>query len=108
MEKNGVGFARVGAPKKNDVRVFNFAVGACAPARSENRRQTGDARGMSRSVTTIDVVTADDRANEFLRGVVEFVGGLGAAEHAKRTRSVLANLFADATRDTIESLFPRR
>lgn len=63
---------------------------------------------MSSPITTIDVVTADDRADEFLRGVVEFVGGLGAAEHAKRERSVLADLPADTTRDTIKSFFPRR
>lgn len=107
MEKDGMSFARVGAPKKNDGRVFNFAVGACAPARAEDRRQTGDARGMSSAVTTIDVVTTDDRANEFLCSVVEFVGGLGAAEHAKRTRPVLANFFADAIGDTVEGLFPR-
>ena len=62
---------------------------------------------MSSPVTTIDVVAAYDRADEFLCGVVEFVGGLGAAEHAKRARSMLANLSTDTIRDTIESFFPR-
>jgi hypothetical protein len=61
---------------------------------------------VSSPVTAIDVVAADDRANEFLRDVVELVGGLGAAEHAKGARPVLTNFAADTIRDTIESFFP--
>ncbi len=106
MKKNGVSFTRVRAPKKNDVGLFSFAVGAGAPSRAENRRQTGDARGVSSAVTTIDVVTTDDRADEFLCDVVELVGGLGATEHAEGERSVLANFAADTIRDTIESFPP--
>ncbi len=101
-------FTRVRTPKKNDICLFSFAVGAGAPSRTENRRQTGDARGVSSAVTTIDVVTTDDRAHEFLRDVVELVGGLGATEHAEGESSVLANFSADAIRDTIESFLPRR
>jgi|SRR5713226_8907268 len=100
-------FPRVGAPKKNDVRLFHFTVRAGAPSRTEDRRQTGDARGVSSPVATVDVVAADDRADEFLRDVVQLVGGLGAAEHAEGARSVLADFAADALRDAVESFFPR-
>jgi hypothetical protein len=62
---------------------------------------------MSSPVATIDVVATDDRANELLRDVIELVGSLGAAEHTKRARSVLANLPADTLRHAIESFFPR-
>jgi len=107
MEKDGMSFTRVRSPKKNDVRLFDFAVGAGAPSRTENRRQTGDARGVSSPVTAINVVAADDRADEFLRDVIKLIGGFGAAEHAEGARSVLANFAADGIRNTIESFFPR-
>ncbi len=100
-------FPRVGAPEKNDVRLFNFAVGAGATARAEDRRQTGDARGVSSPVATIDVVAADDRADEFLRDVIELIGSLGAAKHAEGAGPVLANFAADSFRDTVKSFFPR-
>ncbi len=100
-------FPRVRAPKKNDVRFFHFTVRAGATSRSEDRRQTGDARGVSSPIATIDIVAADDRANEFLRDVVKLVGCFGAAEHAERTGPVLADFAADSIRDAIESFFPR-
>jgi len=106
MEKDGMSFARVRTPKKNDIGLFHFAVGAGAAARAENRRQTGDARGVSSPVATIDVVATDDRADEFLRDVVELVGGLRAAEHAEGARSVQADFAADPIGDTIEGFFP--
>jgi hypothetical protein len=62
---------------------------------------------VSSPVTTIDVVATDDSADEFLRDVVEFVGGLGAAEHAKGARSVLAEFSANTIRYAPKSLFPR-
>jgi hypothetical protein len=108
MEKDGMSFPRVRAPKKNGIRLFNLAIGAGASARTENRRQTGDAWGMSSPVATIDVVATDDGADKFLGGVVELVGGLGTAEHAKGARPVPANFAADPVRDAIESFFPCR
>jgi|SRR6266404_2651805 len=107
MKKDGMRFPRVGAPKENDIRLFHFAVGAGAPSRAENRRQTGDARGVSSPIATIDVVAADDRADKFLRDVVELVSGLGATEHSKGARSVPASFAADAIRCAIERFFPR-
>jgi len=76
MEKDGMSFPRVGAPKQNHVRLFRLAIGTCSASRTENRRQTGDAGGMSSPVAAINVVATDDRANKFLGDVVELVGGL--------------------------------
>lgn len=100
-------FPRIRTPKKNDVRLLNFAVGTGTPSRAEDRRQTGDAWRVSSPVATIDVVAADHRADEFLGDVVEFIGGLGAAEHAKRARSVPGYFATDTIRDAIKSFFPR-
>jgi hypothetical protein len=61
-----MGFAGVRTPQKDDVRLFDFAIGACSASRSENRRQTGDAGSVSSTVATIDVVATDDRARKFL------------------------------------------
>jgi len=76
MEKDGMSFPGVGAPKQNNVRLFRLAIGTCSSPRAEDRRQTGDAGGVSSPVATINVVAADDRANKFLGDVVELVGGL--------------------------------
>jgi hypothetical protein len=101
-----MGFARVGAPKENNVRLFHFAIRAGAASRAENRRQTGDARGVSSPVATIDVVAADDGTDEFLCRIVQLVGSFGAAKHAKGARAVLANFPADTLRNAIQSFFP--
>ncbi len=97
---------RVGAPKKNEVGFFDFAVGTGAASRTENRRQTGDAGGVSSPIATIDVVATDHRADKLLRDVVEFVGGFGAAEHAEGARSMLGHFTPDTLRNAIESFFP--
>jgi hypothetical protein len=107
MKKNGMGFSRIGAPKKDDIRLFHFAIGAGAASRAENRRQTGDAWGVSSPVATIDVVATDDRADKFLRDVVELIGGLGATEHAEGARAMLGDFTADPSGDAVESFFPR-
>ena len=92
MEKDGMGLARVRAPKENDVRLFGFAVRTRAASRSENRRQTDDAGGVSSPVATINVIRADHRADEFLRHVIQLVGGLRTTEHPERIRPVLFDL----------------
>jgi hypothetical protein len=107
MKENRMRFPRVRAPQQDDVGVFNFAIGACPPACSEYRRQTGDARGMSSPVAAINVVAAHDTANEFLRRVVQFVSSLGATEHAKVPRIVFLNGFAERRNDAIHGFIPR-
>src|SRR5579859_1272320 len=106
MKENRMGFAGVGAPQKDNVGLLRFAVGTGAAARSENRRQTGDARSVSSAVATVNIIASDDRADEFLCGVVQLVGGLGATKHAKGLRTVLGDFAADAFGDAIERLFP--
>src|SRR5690242_3578259 len=108
MEENRMRFAGVRAPQQDDVRILDLAVRTCPASRPENRRQTGDARGVSSPVATIDVVAADHRAHEFLGDVVQLVGCLRAAEHAKRAGAVPLDFEANASRDSSERLLPRR
>jgi hypothetical protein len=108
MKKNRMGLAGVRAPQKNYIRLFNFAVGAGAPSRTEYRRQTGDAGGVSSAVAAIDVVAADHRTNEFLRGVIQLVGRFRAAEHSKCAWPVQSDFAANSFGDAIESFFPCR
>ena len=107
MKKNRVGFPRIRTPQQDDVRFFNFAIAARATAGSEDRRQTGDAGGMSSPVAAINVVRAHDAADEFLRCIVQFVGGLGATEHAEVPRIVLRNRLAERRSDAIQGVIPR-
>src|SRR5215472_9695679 len=106
MEENRVGFPRVRAPKENYVRLFRFSVRTRPASRSENRRQTDDARGVSSSVAAVDVVRADHRAHEFLRDVIQLIGGLRATEHAERARAMLFHLRAEPGRNTVQRFVP--
>jgi hypothetical protein len=106
MEEDGMGLAGVRTPKKNDVGFFHFAVRAGAPARSENRRQTGDAWGVSSPVATIDVVAPDDGPDELLRDVIQFIGSFGTTEHAEGARAVAFHLAAEACRGSVQGFLP--
>src|ERR1700757_1545989 len=106
MKENRVGFPGIGAPEENEVRLRHFLIRTGGAARAEHRRQTGDARGVSSAVATVNVVTADDRADEFLRDVVQLVGCFRAAEHAKGARPVFLDLTAQPCSDEIERLLP--
>jgi len=92
MKENWMGLARVRAPQEDDLRLLRFPVRTRSAARSENRRQTGDARGMSSPVTAINVVRTDYRAHEFLRDVIQFVGRLRTTKHAERAGPMLLDL----------------
>jgi hypothetical protein len=107
VEENRVGFSRVRSPQKNGIRVFDLAIRTSPTACSENRRQTGDAGGMSSAVATVDVIRPHDAANEFLRRVVQFVGGLRATEHAKVTRIVFVDRLAERRGDAVHGFVPR-
>ena len=82
MKKDRVRLARIRSPQQDKVGFRDLLVGARAAARSEDRRQTDDARSMSSSIAAVDVVTADDRASELLRDIVHLVGGLRTAKHS--------------------------
>src|SRR3954470_22428924 len=84
MKEDRVRLARVRAPQENDVGLLDLLIGAGSTAGTEDRRQTGDAGSVSSSVAAVDVVGAQRHARQFLRGIVQLVGGLGAAEQAER------------------------
>src|SRR5215472_2675185 len=100
--------ARVRAPEKNYVRLFDFAVRTRSTSSPENRRQTDDARRVSSPVAAVDVVRPDHRANEFLRHVVQLIGGFRTTEHAKRARPALLHLRAESRRNAIQCFVPAR
>src|SRR5271154_3119418 len=106
MKENRVRVPRVRSPQEDDVRVFYLAIGACPASCSEYRRQTGDAWGMSSSVAAIDVVGPHDATDEFLRRVVQFIGGLRATEHAKVSMVVLRNGFPERRSNTGQGFLP--
>jgi hypothetical protein len=81
MEKDGVGFPRVGTPEQDHVSVFSFTIRTGAAACSEDRRQTGDAGRVSSSVAAIDIVCPHYGADKLLRRIVQLIRGLGTAEH---------------------------
>src|SRR6266850_7097278 len=89
MEENRMCLPGVGSPEKNHIGFFNLLVGVRAAACSENHRQTGDARGVSSTVATIDIVTSHDDARELLRHKVHLVRRLRATEQPERLRSTL-------------------
>jgi hypothetical protein len=101
MKENGVRFARIRSPEQNHVGIFNFAIRTGAAARSEDRRQTGDAGGVSSPVTAIDIVGAHHAARKFLRGVIHFVNGFGTAEHAEVATVILGDGFAKRQRNAV-------
>jgi hypothetical protein len=106
MEKDGMCVAGVRTPEEYQLGFFNFAIRTRPSARSEDRRQTGDAGGVSSAVATVNIVGADYRSNEFLRRVIQFVGGFRATEHAKSARAVSFNFCAEAFGDAIQRLIP--
>jgi hypothetical protein len=89
MEEDRVRFARVRSPQDDQVGLFGLLIRARAAARSENRRQTGDAGSVSGTVTAIDVVAADNGAREFLRQEIQLVRRFRAAEQTKSVGSAL-------------------
>jgi hypothetical protein len=99
-------FAGIGAPEKNKVRLRHFLIRTGGPARAEDRRQTGDAGGVSSPVAAVNVVAPDDRTDEFLRDVIQLVGCFRAAEHAESARPVFFDLAAQPGGDEIEGFLP--
>src|ERR1700720_2713700 len=102
MEEDRMCLSRVGAPKKNKIGLRHLLIRTGGAACPEDRRQTGDAGGVSSAVATVDIVAADDRAHELLRDVVQLVRGFRAAEHAERPRPAALDLAAQLADDEIE------
>ena len=106
VEEDRVRLARVRAPEHDQVRGASLLVGARPAARTEHRRQTDDAGRVSGSVAAVDVVRAEDDAGELLRGEVQLVRRLGAAEDAGQRAFVERP--AEAGRGAVERLVPAR
>jgi hypothetical protein len=106
VKEDRVRFARIGSPKKDNVRFFDLLVGVRTTAGTKDRRQTGDARGVSSAVAAIDVVTADHNAGELLRYEVHLVCRLRTAEEAKRRASMVLHNGLQTPRREIHSFVP--
>src|SRR5712675_1764074 len=106
MEEDRVRLTRVRAPQHDQLGFRNLAVRTGTAAQPEDCRQTDDTGGVSSAVAAIDIVAADDGADEFLSDVVQFVSCLGATEHAECFRATLGDLSAKALSDGVERLVP--
>src|SRR5579863_47751 len=106
VEEDRVRVASVRSPKQDHICVFNFRIRACSSPCSEYRRQTGDAGGVSSTITAINVVGTHDAANEFLRRIVQFVGGLGATEHAEVPGIIFIDGLAERGRNPVHGFIP--
>jgi hypothetical protein len=106
MEKDWVRFARVGTPKQDRVRIFGFTIRTGASARAEDRRQTGDAGGVSSTIAAINVVRPHYGTDKLLRRIVELVGGLRTAEHSKIARIVPGNGLFERSGNALHGFIP--
>src|SRR5262249_37314752 len=106
VKEDRVRLARVRSPEEDQIGLFTLLVRARPPARSEYRRQPGDAGGVSRPVAAVDVVAADDAPRELLGDEVRLVRALRAAEEPERARSVLVDHPTKARDGPVERLVP--
>jgi hypothetical protein len=63
---------------------------------------------MSRAVTTVNVIAADDDTGEFLRHEIHFVRCLRATKQTERPRATPGDSGTETFGRTAESLFPSR
>src|SRR5712692_4492164 len=107
MEENRMRLPGVRSPKENHIGFFNLLIGVGAATRTENHRQTGDARGVSGTVAAIDVVAAQHDSGEFLRDEIHFVRGLRTTKEPERLPSALFHNGFQPSRRPVQSLVPR-
>src|SRR6266481_593620 len=107
MKEDRVRLARIRSPQQNHIGIFDFTVRTGPATRSEYCRQTDDAGSVSSTVAAIDVVGPNHRAHKLLRGIVQLIGGLGAAEHAEGVWAVLLYLPLKTLDNAVQSFVPR-
>ena len=73
MKEDRMRLARVRSPEDDQVGLFDLPIRAGAAPGTKYRRQTGDARSVSRPVATVYVVAADGDADELLCEKVQLV-----------------------------------
>ena len=109
VEPDRVRFARVRSPEEDDVRLLHFAVGARAPARTEDRRQTDDARSVSGPVAAVDVVGAERRPGRASApGSSPRCVDFEQLKMPSAFRPVRGEVAAESFRRAVERLVPRR
>jgi len=91
VEEDRVRLPRIRPPQDDQVRFLDLSIGIRAPSGTENCRQTGDARRVSRPVTTINVIAAKYDAGELLRHEIRLVTCLRAAKQAERLGATLCD-----------------
>jgi hypothetical protein len=84
VEENRVRFAGVRAPQDNQIGLLNLAIRTCAASCPKHCRQPGDAGGVSRAVTTVDVIAPNGGTSELLRHEVRLVARLRATKQPER------------------------
>jgi hypothetical protein len=107
MKKDRMRLSRIRTPKDDQVGLGDLLIRARAAARSEYRRQTGDAGSVSGAVAAVDIIAPHDSARELLREKIQFVGRLGAAEQAESVRSARFLCAGKAGCGQRERLVPR-
>ena len=88
VEEDRVGFARVRAPEDDHVGVLDLLVATGAAPGPKTVARPTTLGSVSSAVAGVDVVRADDLADQLLGEVVDLVRGLRAGEHAEGVRAV--------------------
>ncbi len=107
VKEDRMRLAGIAPPEDDEVRLLNLAVGSRPPSCPKDRRQTGDARGMSSSVAAVDVVAANGSADELLGCEIHLVGSLGTAKHSEGGWTMSLHGGANAGSGTVQRLFPK-
>ena len=107
MEENRMSIARVRAPEEDDVRLFHFLIRARAATRPEDRRQTDDARSVSRPIAAVDVVVAERHPGQLTRQKIHLVRRLRAAEDSERVCTARREVPAKSLGGHIQCFVPR-
>src|SRR5829696_3642409 len=103
---DGVALHGVRSSADYEVGVLELFVRGGCSARSKRCHQTGDAGGMSSTVTRVYVTVPEDLADEPARQIVELVCRAGGAKEPEGVGTVLVFDLAHLAGDKIQSLVP--
>ena len=96
----------VRSPEEDDVGRFRLFVARGTAPSPKDRRQTDDARSVSRSVAAVDVIVSERDARELLREEVHLVARLRAAEDPDGVRAAGREVSAKPFGRAIERFVP--
>ena len=103
---DGVALHGVGTPADYYVGVLELLVRGGRPARSKRCHQTGDAGGVSSTVTRVYVAVPEHLPDELPCQVVELVGRARGAEGPEGVGTMLVLDLAHLARDQVQRLVP--